>query len=78
MKGQDRIEELFAFVLVDSDGTEGIPAVCFGDIILPMTGADWTRALAFMPLAKTMAGERGKSIELVRFTHREHADWIDP
>lgn len=35
MKGQLRIDEMYAFIMIDEDGTEGIPAIDGGGVLLP-------------------------------------------
>jgi hypothetical protein len=43
MKGQLRINQLFAFVIVDVDGTEGVVGVQVGGEWFPLMGADMAR-----------------------------------
>lgn len=78
MRGQLRIDTMYAFVVVDTDGTEGIPAYPQGEILVPLTGADISRVAQLMPIAMGLAAQGNKSIELVHFTERRHVDWIDP
>ena len=77
MNGQERINEMYAFVVVDDDGTEGIPAFRSGDRDLPLVGADTARVEALRPIAENMARELSKPVELVRFTVREHLETIE-
>lgn len=79
MNGQVRITEMYAFVVVDNDGTEGVPA--FRDVsgmVLPMMGADTARAESLKPIAAAMARQLGKSMTLLRFTVREEVEVILP
>lgn len=78
MNGQERIETLFAFIVVDTDGTEGIPVFQSGQHLIPLTGADVDRVLSLMPIAMQIAGEHNRSIEVVHFSRREHQGWVDP
>jgi len=78
MKGQLRINQLFAFVLVDDDGTEGVPA--FGDgrgVLMPLMGADMARVDSLKQLVATDPMFRGRRITLLRFGHRETIGVID-
>ena len=78
MKGQLRIDTTFAFVVVDVDGTEGVPAIIAPDgTVWPMIGADEERIDSLRPMAVDAARILGRPIELVRFTNREHVEWIE-
>lgn len=78
MKGQLRIERMYAFVVVDDDGTEGIPAFGTPDgTAMPMVGADARRVDQLRPIAQAMAKQLGKPIELVLFTNRMSLDVIE-
>jgi hypothetical protein len=78
MKGQLNIETIFAFVLRDDDGTEGIPATLVGPMQMPLVGADMDRVASLEPIAQQLANASGKTIELVQFTTREHLKTIEP
>ena len=69
MDGQLRIETLYAFVCVDEDGTEGVPAFSDGKSILPMMGADLAKVEYLRPLAQRVAND-GLKVTLVHFTNR--------
>ncbi len=76
MKGQLRIDSMFAFICLDDDGTEGIPAFMTpGGIAMPMVGADLQRVDSLRPIARQMV-EAGKKITLVKFSHRETLEEI--
>lgn len=77
MKGQLRIDEMYAFVVVDEDGTEGIPAFTAGDLAMPMVGADMAKIEDLRPIAAHVASSFGKRVELVKFSSREHLEWIE-
>ncbi len=78
MKGQLRIEEVFAYIVVDDDGTEGIPAIHGPDgTILPMTGADIARAHSLRPWAEKAARQMKKKVTLVKFTNRIELEVIE-
>lgn len=79
-RGQLRIEQMYAFVVVDpADNTEGIPAFTGpGGLAMPMVGADWKRAESLKPIAKEMATQIGRPITLCRFETRTEVETIDP
>lgn len=78
MKGQLRIDQMFAFIVLDADGTEGVPAVGFGDgLILPLMGADMPRVDALRAIVRTHASLRGRKITLAKFSVREDVEVID-
>lgn len=62
----DRIEELYAFVIMDDgDGNEGVPAITLTpDMMVPMMGADLDRIESLRPIAQQMARMRGAPVEL--------------
>lgn len=68
MDGQQRITEIFAFIVMDEDGTEGIPAFKANGTMHPMVGADMARIDSLMTVARQMPGMK---VSLVRFIHRE-------
>lgn len=71
MRGQRRIEQMYAFVLTDTDGTEGVPAINGpGGVPLPLVGADWARVEDLRPTAIALARSRGVKITLCRFEIR--------
>jgi len=78
VKGQLRITEMYAFVIIDEDGTEGIPAFQAGDTAMPMVGADTARVDQLRPIAQHIASQISKPIEVIRFTVRESVEVINP
>ncbi len=78
MKGQLRIDQMFAFIVVDDDGTEGIPAfLAPGGTAMPMVGADMARVESLRPIARRMARELKKPVTLCKFTTREILEVIE-
>lgn len=78
MKGQLHIDEMFAFIVLDDDGTEGIPAIPGpGGVALPMVGADMARIESLRPFAENAARRMGKTVSLVKFTNRVHLEDIE-
>ena len=84
MKGQQRIEEMFAFVVLDDDGTEGVPAVTVnmgpyeGDMSFPLLGADMARIESLRPHAVRLSKQMGKKVTLCKFTNREEMEVFEP
>ena len=74
MEGQERILSIFAFIVVDDDGTEGVPAING----LPMMGADLARVAALRPFAQAAADEMGKPVTLAHFSVRTDQEVLTP
>lgn len=71
MKGQLRIEQMYAFVVLDpADNTEGVPAFQSPRGPMPMVGADMKMIDKMRPLAEAMAKQMGMKITLCRFEVR--------
>ena len=80
MRGQKRIERMFAFVVVDEDGSEGVPAMAGprGEPI-PLLGADLARVDALRPVAAVLATMMNKPVKtLCVFSERTEVDTIEP
>ncbi len=79
MNGQEHIEQMYAFVVVDDDGTEGVPAIDNGKgMIMPLVGADMARVESLRPYVESMAKSLGKPVTLMRFSVREELEVIEP
>jgi hypothetical protein len=79
MKGQLRIDQLFAFICLDDDGTEGVPATHLGGgLVVPLMGADVARIDSLRDIVLTDPLLRGKRITLARFSQREDLEVIQP
>jgi len=86
VKGQLHIDELYAFIVLDSDGTEGVPAVScpsevvglgFGGIaLLPLMGADMKRVEALRVYVQHDPMLKGRKVTLARFSVREDLEVI--
>lgn len=74
----DTVNHVFAFLVVDTDGTEGIPAFQGPQGPMPMIGADPERMKSIEPIAQAMATGIDKKVELVKFSTREHITWLEP
>lgn len=71
------IETMYAFVATEADGSEGLCAFKAPDgSWMPMVGADEARLDSLRPIAKDIAARAGRSVRLVRFSHREELETI--
>lgn len=79
MKGQLSIDTIYAYIIRDEDGTEGIIGhVVPGSGSMPLIGADEERMRSMEPIAQAIADGTGKTISLVHFTKREELKPIEP
>lgn len=78
-QGQLRIEQMYAFVMVDpADNTEGIPAFQGpGGMAMPMVGADMKRVNDLRPMAEDLAKTHKAKITLCRFEIRTEVEVFD-
>jgi hypothetical protein len=78
MKGQLRIEQMYAFIATDTDNTEGI--IGLTDPVTgaqtPMVGADMKRVDSLRPMAAAIAREFGVKVTLCRFEVRTELEEI--
>lgn len=84
MKGQLRIDELYAFIVLDEDGTEGVPAIGMPvsevgglPMMLPLMGADLARIDSLKAIIRTDPALRGLRITLAKFSQRTNVEVID-
>lgn len=77
MKGQLRINQMFAFVILDDDGTEGVPAMLIEGVWMPLMGADMARVDSLIHLVETEPAFAGRKLTVHRFGHRETVRVID-
>lgn len=77
MNGQLRIDVMYAFIVLDEDGTEGIPAMSDGRMLFPMVGADMTRIDQLRQYVLHDPLLKGKRITLAKFSTRETLEVID-
>jgi len=79
MEGQLRIDQLFAFIVKDRDGTEGVAG--FLDVErgtwLPMVGADLARVESLRPIAEDLARRLHLPITLAYFSGRRNVEVIE-
>lgn len=65
-----KIDHFWAFIMVDEDNNEGVPAIQVGERIMPLVCADVDRVDSFRAIAKRLAVD-GNQIKLVKFSQRE-------
>lgn len=70
---------MYAFVVLDSDGTEGIPAITGPTgVPMPMVGADMARVDLLRPIAEDVAKRMGLKVTLCRFEVRTELETFEP
>lgn len=79
MKGQYRIDSLFAFTCVDSDGTEGVCAAQMPGLgTVPLMGADLAMVAKLRPLAQKVATQTGRKVVLSHYSVRTDQEVLEP
>jgi hypothetical protein len=78
MQGQLLISEVWAYIVLDDDGTEGIPAFASPMGPMPMVGADEERMRSLRGIAEGIARDMGKQVTLCRFSVREEIEKLLP
>lgn len=78
MKGKLRIDRMYAYIVLDEDGTEGIPAMLrFDGMMVPMVGADLARMESLRGYVLREPMLSGKRITLAVFSERKLLEVID-
>jgi len=72
------VTEVYAFLAVDGEGGEGVPAAQLGDMLMPLVAADQARLADLRPIARKLASAYGMTITVARFTQREDIETILP
>lgn len=78
MDGQLHIDQMFAFVALDKDGTEGVVATMKEGVYYPLVGADMERVESLKPMAEKLAEQLGVPVTLLKFSVREEIETILP
>lgn len=74
-----KVDQLYAFVMEDNDGDEGIPAfIGAAGVMFPLVGADMDRVTSLMEVAQMMANERRRPIRIRRFSQWEQIGEVNP
>ncbi len=64
-------------MVVDTDGTEGVPAILEDGVWFPLMGADMARVESLRQLVEHDPAFAGMKIAIQRFGHRETIGTID-
>ena len=79
MDGQFRITSLWAFTVVDEDGTEGIIGQTIPGLgFTPLVGADLARIASLRPYAQQIATSLGRPVVLSHFSVRTDQEVLQP
>lgn len=72
----DKIERMYAFVVTDDDGSEGIISMQFGATHMPLVGADMDRMTSLWPHAQRIGKMARKEVRLMLFDNGQVIDRI--
>jgi hypothetical protein len=79
MDGQLRIDSLWAFTQVDTDGTEGVIGQYFDKTgWMPLMGADLAMVAKLRPHAQVIATATGRPVVLSHYSLRTDQETIQP
>jgi len=79
MRGQLRIDRLFAFIALDEDGTEGLIGHYQPDgTWTPLVGADMARVDSLRPIVVDIATQTDRRITLAVFSNRDNVETFEP
>lgn len=74
-----RITELYAFIVTEAPGEEGVPAIRLNDnMVYPLFGADQARVDSLRKMAQELSNTTGMTMKLARFSVREELEEITP
>jgi len=79
MQGVFHIDQVWAFICTDADGTEGIPAFNDGLMMIPMIAADEQKVRALrkaLDRPELRQALKGKRIVLTQFTTRRDVEVV--
>ncbi len=78
MSAPKKITAMFAFVVEEADGGEGVPAFTVGLYWYPLMGADLERIESLRAVAQGLSNTLGKPFKIVKFTGMEQIGEIKP
>jgi hypothetical protein len=79
MEGQDRIDSMWAFTQIDTDGTEGIIAMTLPGLgWVAVVDADLARINSLRPYAQQVATSTGRPVVLSHYSVRTDQETIQP
>lgn len=70
------IDNIYAFVATEDDGSEGITGFQHNNTWMPMVCADVARLESLRPIAHQIAKQTGKPIKLIHFSVRTEVETI--
>lgn len=74
-----KITEMYAFVVVEADGGEGVPAFAAPNgLMMPLMGADLERIDDLTPVAQGIANATGRPMKILKFTGMEQIGHVTP
>jgi hypothetical protein len=73
-----RVTKLWAYLQIDDDDEEGLPAFGYGVIVLPMLATDERRVEALRPMAAEAAAHTGRPVRLVVFEGMRELEVLAP
>ena len=62
-----KIEKIYAYIVDEGEGDEGIPAVQLGDSFFPLIGADMERIKSLEPYVEMVGDLKGKKMVFKEF-----------
>ncbi len=63
-----KIEKIYAWIAIEADGGEGIPAIQLGETWFPLIGANRERMESFRQAAENAARATGQPVQLKMFS----------
>lgn len=77
MRSPKKITEMYAYVVTQPDGGEGIPAFAGPEgVLMPMVAADKERFDCLRPIAQNIANMTGQELRLLKFSVIEQIDVV--
>lgn len=73
-----KIDQMFAFVVEEEDGGEGVAAWRTSTGWMPLVGADMQRVESLRHVAQLIADTTGRPIKLVKFSQLETVEQLRP
>lgn len=73
-----KIEQIFAFISTDEDGSEGVIGFETHGVFMPLVGADMDRIESLKPIVQQVANMTQKQVRLCRFHQLEELESINP
>lgn len=73
-----KITEMWAYVMAEEDGGDGVPAFSNRGMMFPLMGSDLSRAESLLPIAQSFADTFGRPLRILKFTHMEQVGFVIP